>query len=147
MQRSEGHEAQEEDKNEDADMLAPLHGDETISVSSEDESDDQGDQATLSQRKSGVQTLSTKKIAKQKGFTKSQVYNRETCRFNQILRCNTCSKKFTKLCNVIDHVRTHAGYRPFPCELCGQSFAQRGNRDRHQSKRVCLRNHVSQRTK
>ena len=75
---------------------------------------------------------------KVKGFIKSKTVNPKTGRYNQVLKCVTCDRSFTKLCNVLDHVRTHQGDRPYSCGLCHQTFAQRGNRDRHQKMRVCV---------
>ena len=77
------------------------------------------------------------KITKGKGFKKVLCLNEVTGRMNQELQCSMCSKKFYKLCNVKDHIRTHLGSRPFNCDLCGKIFTQRGNRDRHQKKAVC----------
>ena len=65
--------------------------------------------------------------------------NTKTKRLNQILQCKQCPMKFPKLCNLRDHVRIHKEDMPFKCSLCNKAFTQAGNRDRHQSKRVCLR--------
>lgn len=65
--------------------------------------------------------------------------NTKTKRLNQILQCKLCPMKFPKLCNLRDHVRIHKEDMPFKCSLCGKAFTQAGNRDRHESKRVCLR--------
>ena len=88
--------------------------------------------------------IAPKVISKDKGFRKTTMSNEKTGRKNQVLECLTCNKMFGKLCNVLDHVRTHANERPFDCSRCGQKFAQRGNRDRHEMMRVCLnRRHKS----
>jgi hypothetical protein len=63
------------------------------------------------------------KISKTKGYRKVKNLNIRTGRFNQVLQCTTCDKEFSKLCNVLDHVRTHLGSRPYSCTLCGQTFA------------------------
>ena len=79
------------------------------------------------------------RITKGKGFKKVQSLNEETGRMNQHLECSICNKTFSKLCNVMDHVRTHLGAKPFACTICGQTFTQCGNRDRHQRKNVCAK--------
>jgi uncharacterized Zn-finger protein len=66
-------------------------------------------------------------------------YNPETKRMNQILQCKHCPLKFPKLCNLRDHVRIHQDSMPFKCKYCKKSFTQAGNRDRHQSKYVCMK--------
>lgn len=68
--------------------------------------------------------------------------NAKTKRLNQILQCKLCPMKFPKLCNLRDHVRIHKDDMPFKCSLCGKAFTQAGNRDRHESKRVCVRRKV-----
>ena len=85
-----------------------------------------------------VKVNGIRKTPAEAGFQKMAVRNAVTGRQNQMLECLTCQKQFAKLCNVLDHVRTHRGLRPYPCVHCKQAFAQRGNRDRHQAKRVCL---------
>ena len=41
------------------------------------------------------------------GFTKSFVINKATGRANQLLRCLRCNIKTSKMCNMIDHIKTH----------------------------------------
>ena len=41
------------------------------------------------------------------GFTKSFVINKTTGRANQLLRCLRCNIKTSKMCNMIDHIKTH----------------------------------------
>lgn len=32
----------------------------------------------------------------------------------------------------------HKGEKPYECRLCGLKFAQQGNRDRHEKRKICL---------
>lgn len=31
----------------------------------------------------------------------------------------------------------HKGEKPYECRLCGLKFAQQGNRDRHEKRKIC----------
>lgn len=64
--------------------------------------------------------------------------NEKTGRLNQTLVCTLCSAPFKKLCNMKDHLRMHKGEKPYECRLCGLKFAQQGNRDRHEKRKICL---------
>ena len=61
----------------------------------------------------------SKRIKKNnKSWKTYQVRNQGTDRMNRHFQCLTCSKTFSKLSNVKDHVRTHLGTKPYACELC-----------------------------
>lgn len=54
--------------------------------------------------------------------------NRHTiycCRFEN------CSKEFTRTNNILDHLRMHAGIRPFKWGSCSRSFTQKWNLNKH----------------
>ena len=73
------------------------------------------------------------------GYKRIATRNSETGRKVQTLQCLQCRKKFSKLCNMQDHLRIHMGVKPFSCKWCGMLFSQRGNRDRHYTRRACLK--------
>ena len=101
------------------------------------------------------QSKTIKKNHKEKMFHQNKIedkgdyeiihkYNSETKRMNQILQCKHCPLKFPKLCNLRDHIRIHLDSMPFTCKYCNKSFTQAGNRDRHQSKYVCMKKNFVQ---
>ena len=47
------------------------------------------------------------------------------------LRCKQCHKMFTKLSILRDHINTHTGDRPYVCDTCGKTFANKANRKAH----------------
>ena len=79
-------------------------------------------------------SASRKKTIKkhEKMWRKTRVVNEKTGRLNNQMQCKICKKKFGKLSNIKNHIRTHTGSRPYSCILCSKTFIQQGNRDRHQ---------------
>lgn len=48
--------------------------------------------------------------------------------------CKTCRRAFTKRYQMIRHVRTHTGEKPFQCFICQQTFSRRDILLRHTMK-------------
>ena len=42
-----------------------------------------------------------------------------------------CGKEFMRTWNLLDHVRMHAGIKPYKCTECDKSFTQVGNMRKH----------------
>ncbi|CAI2385030.1 unnamed protein product [Moneuplotes crassus] len=57
------------------------------------------------------------------------VTNRETTLY--ICKYGHCRKAYTKVWNMIDHVRMHEGIKPYKCEHCQKAFTQKGNLKKH----------------
>ena len=45
--------------------------------------------------------------------------------------CPTCGKAFSRSCDLLRHMRTHTGERPYKCSICARAFTERGNLTKH----------------
>ena len=72
------------------------------------------------------------------GFVKQYVVNEATGRANQLFRCLKCCIKTPKLCNMIDHQKTHRNKKSSQCPNCHRSFVLAGSRDSHVASGKCL---------
>ena len=60
---------------------------------------------------------------------KIKIWDSSLSRFNTSYVCKfeDCNKEFTKIWNMVDHMRMHQGIKPFTCQICKSSFTQKGN--------------------
>jgi len=71
------------------------------------------------------------------GFIKQYLINETTGRANQLFQCMFCHIKTPKLCNMIDHQKTHSRERATRCPNCFHNFMTRVNLERHRQSGTC----------
>ena len=64
---------------------------------------------------------------------KVKIWDQALGRFkiSYICRYDECNKEFTKIWNLLDHVRMHEGIKPFVCKIWDKTFTQKGNLKKH----------------
>nr|XP_012141954.1 PREDICTED: zinc finger protein 37-like [Megachile rotundata] len=50
------------------------------------------------------------------------------------ISCTFCTKKFNSRSNFYTHVLTHAGVKPYKCDICDETFTQRNSMLKHRKK-------------
>ena len=48
-------------------------------------------------------------------------------KISYVCKFEDCNKEFTKVWNMVDHMRMHQSIKPYICQICKNSFTQKGN--------------------
>ena len=90
-------------------------------------------QKTKAISKVTVRLASNRIVVPEGSYIKKKLLRSETQRMNTTLVCgfDGCDKEFAKKCNMLDHLRTHSGVKPYSCKQCGKAFKQRAQLYKH----------------
>ena len=64
-------------------------------------------------------------------FSDQAAFSNRAFSYRKLLYCDFCYKPFSDNSNLVRHIRTHTGEKPFICEHCGHGFAHKSNLTKH----------------
>ncbi len=75
--------------------------------------------------------LKTTKFLQEQVFSSAPSKKRGKKEFMTLHYCRRCNKDFSTKTNLLRHIQTHDGVKPYQCTICGAGFTQNGSLKQH----------------